>query len=895
MKSKVFLTLFLLLPFVALSQQSKFSGVVKDAETGETLIGANVLIKEGVGTISDFQGKFSIMVPRGEYDVKISFVGYQTVTRHIDANGQKIYHEIKLEPKVLDEVLIVADVARARETPIAFTNVLPAKIEEELAGQEMPMILNSTPGVYATEQGAGGEPRVTIRGFSQRNVAVMLDGIPVNDMENGRVYWSNWFGLDAVTRTIQVQRGLGASKLAIPSVGGTMNIITKGIENERQFKIKQELNSTLETQTTLGFTSGKLKNDWGVTLAASYERGDGLIDHTDGKAWFYYAKVDKRIGNHIINFMTMGAPQYHHQRNYKKSIAKYDTTFAKDLDVPSDKFPPINNMGIYYNPHWGYIKRDRFDTNAEKKVLNERTNHYYKPMFSLRDFWQVNENVSISNVAYLSIGRGGGIRTKESLNNSSLEQNPDSADYGQIKWQKIYDANAGKGLFPPINPTYSDSLYASGNYLRDLNNNHFWYGLLSTVNYSLNDRIKISGGIDLRSYQGEHYSEVHDLLGGDYAISKEDQRISQEQYQNNPELAMKYEGDKDFYWDIGYVNWAGAFGQIEYKNTKFSTFLNLSGATVGHKNKDFFKDGESDWKYFPSFTVKGGANYNITDHQNIFANLGYLSKVRNSSYIFEQYSYIFRENIKNEFVKAIEGGYSTSYNKFASNLNAYYTRWENKPTYPLRSQIDGENVTGQIPGMDALHMGIEFDFIYQISPSLDVQGLVSYGDWRWKSEVEDVKMYDSNQEFVGTMDFDATDVHVSDAAQTQIAGSIRWEPVKKWYLNAKITHFARHYANMDPESLAPPHGIDENGNPKDSWLTPSYELVDFHTGYSFSVKNFRFHLRASVLNVLDQLYISDAQNNDDYIYYSSEDFDAKSASVFFGFGRRFNTSLTITF
>jgi Outer membrane cobalamin receptor protein len=184
-----------------------------------------------------------------------------------------------METIVLDEISIIGDVARSRETPVAFTTILPEQIEERLAGQDIPMILNKTPGVYASEQGGGdGDARITIRGFSQRNVAVMLDGIPVNDMENGWVYWSNWFGLDAVTRSIQVQRGLGASKLALPSVGGTINILTKGIENKRSFSIGQSVDNNGKFTTNLGYNSGMLKGGWSFTLAVLIKRDmDGLI------------------------------------------------------------------------------------------------------------------------------------------------------------------------------------------------------------------------------------------------------------------------------------------------------------------------------------------------------------------------------------------------------------------------------------------------------------------------------------------------------------------------------------------------------------------------------------------------------------------------------------------
>ncbi len=88
--------------------------------------------------------------------------------------------------------------------------------------------------MYATKAGGGfGDSRINIRGFDQRNTAVMINGVPVNDMENGAVYWSNWAGLSDVTSAMQVQRGLGSSKLAIASVGGTVNIVTRAADKKQ--------------------------------------------------------------------------------------------------------------------------------------------------------------------------------------------------------------------------------------------------------------------------------------------------------------------------------------------------------------------------------------------------------------------------------------------------------------------------------------------------------------------------------------------------------------------------------------------------------------------------------------------------------------------------------------
>ena len=150
-----------------------------------------------------------MILQKGEYRFLASYVGYNNFEKKITVD-RNIELNVSLETTTLSEVEVIADIAIDRKTPIAFSTIPAKKIEEELADQDLPMLLNSTPGVYATQQGGGDvDARINIRGFNQRNVAVMIDGIPVNDMENGWVYWSNWFGLSAVTSNTQVQKGIG--------------------------------------------------------------------------------------------------------------------------------------------------------------------------------------------------------------------------------------------------------------------------------------------------------------------------------------------------------------------------------------------------------------------------------------------------------------------------------------------------------------------------------------------------------------------------------------------------------------------------------------------------------------------------------------------------------------
>ena len=888
--------LLILLGFYIFSfaQTKTISGIITDINTAEPLIGVNVVYGPGQGTVTDINGKYILKLPSGEYDIEISYIGFISQQKHIKIAGKNLFLNFDLKTLTLEEVEIVGDLAQTRETPVAFSNISPAKIEEQLASQDIPLILNSTPGVYATQSGGGdGDARINIRGFNQRNVAVMLDGIPVNDMENGWVYWSNWFGLDAVMRGTQVQRGLGASKLAIPSVGGTINITTKGIDAKKGVSLKQEFGTAGYLRTTLGLTSGRLQNGWGVTFAGSYKKGNGWADQTWTEGWFYFLRVDKEIGKHLLSLSAMGAPQKHGQRSYKRRMSAFDTDYAIKNGMTQEYIDNLDNnhlavdMGLKYNPNWGYLNRAYItDTDTifpGSKETSTANNYYHKPMFSLRDFWSVNEKLYISNVLYLSIGSGGG---RSFSNSSSL----DTATK-QVNLQKTYNSNLN------ITPGYWNKTNLSSNIMRNAVNNHFWLGLLSTFDYTINDAFSVSGGIDLRTYKGEHYREIDDLLGGSYFLDNGNE--------NENNQTKKYVGDKIGYYNDALVRWGGLFAQLKYQNGNLTTFVNLTGSVSGNKRIDYFlpvlEDGstnETGWKYIPGFTVKGGINYNLNETMNVFMNLGYLSKAQRFQNVYNRENELFLA-IKNEKVQAIELGYSYVLPRLTLNVNAYYTAWKNKPadktTYMNDPEDPEKRYTVNINNMNALHKGIEFEFAFRITRNLVFESLLSLGDWKWTS-ADTALIYDDNGKFIGTKPFDARGLYVGDAAQFQNRESLRWEIIKGLYVSGSFTWFGKHYAEFNPLDLDPnesPDSFDENGNPRQSWGIPNYYMVDFHAGYSWRVKKLGFQLRASVLNALDNGYVTDAQNNDSYLSQKTSNFDANSASVFMGIGRRFNISLRL--
>ncbi len=861
MKKLQIICLLLLLNSAALwAQQYTVSGTITDATNQEPLIGATISVG-ATGTATDFDGTYKILLDKGPHQMMISYLGYKAQEISIDVNGDQTFN-IELESDlILTEVVVTEDIAIERETPIAFSNVTTKQLQEELAAQDIPMILNSTPGVYATETGGGdGDARITIRGFDQRNIAVMLDGIPVNDMENGWVYWSNWFGLDLVTQTMQVQRGLGASKLSVPSVGGTVNILTKGIDAKRSFKFKQEIGNNGFLRSTIGLTTGRLKSGWGISAAASYKQGDGWVDGNFTKGYFYYLRVDKQLGNHIVSFSGFGAPQEHGQRSFTTEIGQVDTEFAEEQGIPreTNELLLIRDKGRKFNQHWGY---------RDGQLVNSRKNYYHKPQFNLRHSWQASDELYWSNIAYLSLGNGGGTADDGGLDIPEDENN-------QLDFDRAIELNQPNDFLNPLGK--------SNAILRASVNNHFWYGLLSTVKYELSPMLTLSGGIDARYYQGDHYREVYDLLGGTGFVAPEG---------DNLQVGDRYD------WDYsGFVQQLGGFGLLEYKQEKWSSFINASYASIGYKFRNNFTDFEIDWVPVSTNTIKGGANYNINRQNSIFFNVGLLNRSQpyrnviitnvwttaNDGQVAQDYD--------NQKVRAIELGYSFGSPMFSVNVNGYYTNWGNKPLDRLPSVPEepgsDERVPVNITGIDALHKGIEIDFAFKPNSKLSIEGLASIGDWTWNSSETALVALPT---YVYEFEFDAKGVHIGDAAQYQFGGMIRYAPIKGAYVKLKAVHFAKNYAAFNPEDLQ-----GDNGG-RDSWQLPNYTLFSFHAGYSFKIKKMNCNLRLNVINLLDEFYISDARNNDNFNTPFYEDFDAKSASVHFGQGRRGTVSFQISF
>lgn len=823
----------------------------------ETLVGANVIAVHSesgkqYGTITDVNGAFKISnMKTGAYKLTVSFVGYVQQEQEISlASGTKDIGTLNLKSDAIGlvEVSVLASVAVDRKTPVAISTIKPALIEEKLGSQEFPEVLKSTPGVYATRQGGGfGDSRINVRGFDMRNTAVMINGIPVNDMENGWVYWSNWAGLSEVTRTMQVQRGLGASKLSIGSVGGTINILTKTTDAEKGGTIYSGIGSNGYKKTSVSLSTGLLDNGMAVTFAGARTTGDGWADATQFESWSYFLNVAKRWSNQSLSFTIFGAPQTHGQRRTKEKIEK--------LSNP--------NYGIKFNADWGY-------KNGQK--LNLNTNFYHKPQMSLNHYIDFSQKTKLATSAYMSFGTGGGTGSYgETAKFGDPEEGSPYRKEGLIDYDLIVQENIDNG----------DG--GSTAILRASRNDHNWYGLLSNLNHKLTEELELSAGIDLRYYQGKHFREVVDLLGGNFYLDAG-------RDQNNPDKLAKV-GDKINYHNVGEVAWQGVFLQTEYSKDAISAFISGSVSNTGYRRIDYFNyldsdpEQTSDWETHLGYVVKGGVNYNIDRNHNVFANAGYFERAPDFDGVFYDYSSNnVNEGAKNEKTLGFEVGYGFRSTTFSANINGYYTNWQDKSL--RRSLFDSrtqETYQFNIEGVDALHMGVELDFVWKPINKLEITGMASIGDWKWQNDLQDVRLYNDNNEFLDSLDIYMKDLRVGDAAQTTFALGANYELFKGFKIGLDYNYFDNLYAQFDPAGRSG----ETNMNGPDSWKLPAYALLRANLRYKFKIANLNAKVYCNINNLLNTEYITDADDGSAH--------DWETSRVFYGTGRTWTTGIKIYF
>ncbi|MCY3545956.1 MAG: TonB-dependent receptor [Gemmatimonadetes bacterium] len=904
--------------FLAVPLQAQQAGTVTGMVTsdGSGLGSAQVVLVQDqtgaqYGGLTNENGRFNVVgVPAGSYTISVELIGYtaasQTLTLEAGATAVADF-AMTSSALALGGIEVFAERAEERRTPVAFTDVSKAEIQAQLGSRDLPLVLNVTPSVYATEQGGGaGDARINVRGFSQRNTAVMINGVPVNDMENGWVYWSNWQGAGDVATSIQLQRGLSAVNLATPSIGGTLNVLTDPSPANPGYIFKQEFGSGNFLKTTMTAATGPV-GDFSMSASGVRTTADGIIDGVWQDAWSFYVASQYRFSDrNRLEFYALGAPQRHGQRSYRLNIATLDREFAASLSDydPAGLARFANEAGRFWSPNVAGVDPSyngrQFNSSGpsagvssryDRNFLNERENYFHKPQVNLNWYSYLGDGLTANTVAYYSGGSGGGTGT-----------------YGSLRWDNTYNQRVADWNATIARNRGNDN-GASYGILRNSVNNQTTWGAIAKLQKEFDDGLVANFGVDWRTATIAHYREVRDLLGGTFY--NDCFRGCSSEFWTEAE-GNRGLGDKINYHNENDVNWVGVHLQAE-KSSLAGSFYGMAGVSrISYDFVDFFARGGGSGGFhevssggLTGYQVKGGAQRNLDPEWSVYGNVGLVSKVPIFDGVIDDREGVLLANPQNETFTSFEAGtrFRSLNRQFSFDANVYFTQWNDRTGTRFARDFFGENEHAiiRLLGMDARHMGIELEGAFQPSDFMRFDGALSFGDWKYTDDISGSFRAEDRQSETLDYTFYVKDLYVGDAPQFQVAYSLSVFPSGGFYGRLVGRTYGKHYANFDPFSRT----TDAEAGIQ-SWRPPGYTIFDAHMSYRLPAEmaaafggNVQIFLHA--LNLLDRVFIQDAQDNSRFnAYWSPAEREAgrlshkaDDAEVHIGMPRRFNFGFQI--
>jgi outer membrane receptor protein involved in Fe transport len=420
--------------------------------------------------------------------------------------------------------------------------------------------------------------------------------------------------------------------------------------------------------------------------------------------------------------------------------------------------------------------------------------------------------------------------------------------------------------------------------------------VLTTLNHKLSKTLDLTFGLDGRTYKGEHFREIRDLVGGSFYKDPFNLTASVDNNASNFINITKVTpvGNRIAYDNDGLVDYYGTFGQLEYSKDKLSAFVQgaISETKYGRTDRYNVSHTEisADKVNITGYNYKGGFNYNLTDKHNIFVNAGKYSRAPYFGFIYNgtttttnvNSGNAVNSNINNEEATAVEVGYGYRSKNFRFKVNAYTTDFKNRSlTSPLLTNANGTQYRAFIVGQGAKHKGIEMETEVKVSKKLDVNAFASFGDWKWKGNAS-ATIRDEILNVDKIVNVYSDGLFVGDQPQTQVGGYARYQLTKKFDISATYTYNDKYYAYYDPSSRT------NAAVTTQAYKLDAFGVTDARIGYKCKLGKYPTHIQYQVYNLFDKDYWVEAND-------AGGTLAGTLGSGFKGWGRNSNVSIKITF
>jgi len=908
--------LFFVFALYNMQAQNVIKGTVKDMDTKKALSGVQLKV-EGttISTITSAFGKFELMgVSSGKKQIIFSFSNYSNVSKEILLNGKTID---------LGDVFLSKSSSKNNYSE---DDVIVEFSENDLEASDDGLdlnvsgVLHGSRDIFVSTAGyTFGPLRYRMRGYDGKYSGLYMNGLETNDMESGRAVWAYWGGLNDAVRNKQAYKGIAETDFGFGGVGGITGIDTRASRIRVGTKFTYSFtNRNYHHRAMFIHSTGIMKNGLAVVVSGSKRYAEeGYTEGTFYDAYAYFASIEKKFNDkHSLGLVAFGAPS-------KKGGRSATTQEVYDL------------TGTTYNPNWGW--QDGRKRNA--KVTDSHT-----PMAILTHYWDIDNSSKLTTSFAYSKGK----YNKTSLNwYNAVDPRPDYYRYlpsymdslgvaeqirhdefvdgnRQIDWNAMYQVN-----YRNID-TIQNADGITGNTLigkrsqyilenRMNENNQFW--LNTTYNKQVNQDFKITFGAMHRRYAGRHYKTLVDLLGGDYVvdIDKYAERdlagegVSESDIRH-PNHIVDEIGEVFGNDYVANVNKTQIWGQATHSFNDVDAFFALEGSNTnqwrtGNMQNGKFPDnslGNSEVLTYFNYKIKAGATYKLTGKSFLHVEGTNVSKAPDfrNSFVSPRTRNQVVDNLKNEKILSVQGGYILQSNKLKATFDIYYTTFKNQTS--VRSfYFDGYHnfVNFVTTDIDKIHKGMELGIEYTLIPGLSVFGVGSLGHYKWSSRPNFSTYVDNS----ASVEYENQPVYIKDflvsgTPQTAFNGGVKWWAPKHWFIAVNGTYMDDRYLSFskirrtvdavadadhtDPEFIA---------SQEQTKLDPSFTLnASLGKSFRFDYKYY-LNINLSVSNLLDDKTITTGGYEQARIDTNFENLDKFQPKLYYNMGLQFYLNVSFRF
>jgi hypothetical protein len=915
-KKSILVILFLMIN-ISLSFAQTVKGRVLNAE--KLAVAGIVLSLEGSNkqVTTNASGNFKFYnLKKGEYTL-------------VSSDDQFRFEPITI--KVKEDDINVGDVV-VKDTKAATTggddNIAVVSIEDlqqitDDNAQSVSSVLSSSRDPF--EEAAAfnlGTGRFRARGYNNEDTETFINGMAINDLDDGRLLFNSWGGLNDVTRAQTNVLSLRNNEFSFGGLRGATFIDMRASSQRVQTKLSySNSNRSFAHRVMLTKSTGMQDNGWAYSYSVSKRWGNsGYIKGTHFDSYSYYAAIDRKLNDkHQLSLMVLGAPL----RRGKTTAAVQEM-----YDIAGDNF---------YNANWGY-------QNGE--VRNSREDRIDQPIVSLRHDFALSKSTKLMTAIGYQFGKNANTRLNwfraadprpdyyKNLPSAQDTEEAKAAVYNylssnesarQINWDAMYDANR-------INiETYNNVDGIAGNNVTGkssafvLEEQRFdtkKINFNTVLNAVLSNTFTLNAGINLLQENNHNFKILDDLLGGDFFPDFDNFAIRDfpgnadalQNDLNKPNRLVKKGDVYGYDYNINtssYKTWA----QLAMSGNKNDAFVAVQSDYVsfyreGHMKNGRFPEssfGKSAVNNFFTYAVKAGDTYKLDGRNYLYASAEYKTRAPFSRFAYT--SARIRNEVINglttEKIMAVEAGYIFKWQKLRGRISAYATQFNDQIENTSFFHDDLFTFVNYITyDISKRHSGMELGLNYTVNPRISFEGALALGQYVYTNRpLAEITQDNSSKVVASGKTIYIKNYYVPGTPQTAGTIGINYNSPKFWWLNFNLNYFDKNYVDINPDrrTAQAVDLVDKNENRTkfysiiDQEKLPSAITLDMFAGKSWKFNKYLLAVNLSVGNLLDkQDFATSGFEQGRY------DYDTKQVSKFpnkywYSFGRNYSLNINLSF